>query len=182
MNPRNNMKNDSDDLFQSALLTKRIIIHMNLVDKFIYNTLTTILKTEIEGKCCVDGYVKPDSVKISSYSSGLISGSNVSFDILYECLICLPVEGMTLQVKALSINTAGIKAESIQYSHPTELSVASGGTHATPYVLFISRNHHQDNDIFNSIQVNDTFTAKVIVQRFELNDKYISIIGEIVSK
>jgi hypothetical protein len=89
---------------------------------------------------------------------------------------------MILNVRAVSINTAGIKAESVRYSKTDELSVASGGTSPTPYVLFVSRNHHQDNEIFNSIKVNDTFTAKVIVQRFELNDKYISIIGEIDTK
>jgi DNA-directed RNA polymerase subunit E'/Rpb7 len=182
MQQNNYQKSDSDDIFQQALLTKRINIPMTLVDKFIYNTLSEILTKEIEGKCCVDGYIKPNSVKINTYSSGLITGSNISFDVVFECLICLPVEGMVLNVRAVSINTAGIKAESVRYSKTDELSVASGGTNPTPYVLFVSRNHHQDNEIFNSIKVNDTFIAKVIVQRFELNDKYISIIGEIDTK
>jgi hypothetical protein len=35
--------------------------------------------------------------------------------------------------------------------------------------------------LFHSIKEDDKFVAKVIAQRFELNDKYISIIGEIVS-
>ena len=110
-----------------------------------------------------------------------MKGSNIVFDVVFQCLVCYPVEGMLLRVKAVSINTAGIKAESVYYA-TNEPSIASGGIVPTPYVLFISRNHHQDNDIFNSIQPNDTFVARVIVQRFELNDKYISIIGEIVSK
>jgi DNA-directed RNA polymerase subunit E'/Rpb7 len=175
------MQRNEEEIFQPALLTKRITLGMTLVDKFIQNTLTDILKREIEGKCSVEGYIKLNSINIITYSSGNLKGSNIVFDVVFECLVCYPVEGMLLKVKAVSINTAGIKAESVYYA-TNEQSIASGGVVPTPYVLFISRNHHQDNDIFNSIQPNDTFIARVIVQRFELNDKYISIIGEIVSK
>ena len=35
-------------------------------------------------------------------------------------------------------------------------------------------------DYFSEIQEGDKFTARVIGQRFELNDKYISIIAELV--
>jgi hypothetical protein len=174
------LRND-EEIFQPALLTKRITLEMVLVDKFIQTTLTDILKRELEGKCSVEGYIKSNSINITTYSSGNLKGSNIVFDVVFQCLICYPVEGMLLRVKAVSINTAGIKSESVYYA-TNEPSIASGGIVPTPYVLFISRNHHQDNDIFNSIQPNDTFVARVIVQRFELNDKYISIIGEIVSK
>ena len=174
------LRND-EEIFQPALLTKRITLEMVLVDKFIQTTLTDILKRELEGKCSVEGYIKSNSINIITYSSGNLKGSNIVFDVVFQCLICYPVEGMLLRVKAVSINTAGIKSESVYYA-TNEPSIASGGIVPTPYFLFISRNHHQDNDIFNSIQPNDTFVARVIVQRFELNDKYISIIGEIVSK
>ena len=174
------MIGNDEEIFQRALLTKRITIEMILVDKFIQNTLSDILKRELEGKCSVEGYIKTNSINIITYSSGNLKGSHIIFDVVFECLVCYPVEGMLLNVKAVSINTAGIKAESVYYA-TNEPSIVSGGNIPTPYVLFISRNHHQDNDIFNSIQPNDKFTARVIVHRFELNDKYISIIGEIVS-
>ena len=93
----------------------------------------------------------------------------IGFDVSYECMVCFPVDGMLLKVKAVSINTAGIKTESVIST-------------SCPYILFISRNHHQDDELFNSIQIGDTFIAKVIGQRFELNDKYISLIGEISNK
>ena len=158
-----------EDIYQSALLTKRVTIDIMLVDNYIQSTLSSILKKEFEGKCCVMGYIKPDSIKISTYSSGILMGSDIGFDVSFECMVCYPVEGMLLKVKAVSINTAGIKAESVI-------------TTSKPYILFISRNHHQDDDMFNSISIGDTFTSKVIGQRFELNDKYISLIGEIINK
>ena len=155
-----------EDIYQPAMLTKRITVDMTIVDNYIQTTLTAILKKELEGKCCVIGYIKPDSIKINTFSSGIIVSSNIAFDVSFECMVCYPVEGMLLKVKAVSINTAGIKAESVI-------------TTTRPYILFISRNHHQDDELFNTIQVDGIFTAKVIGQRFELNDKYISLIGEI---
>ena len=41
---------------------------------------------------------KKDSIVISSHSSGVIDEENVSFDVLFECLICHPVEGQIINV------------------------------------------------------------------------------------
>ena len=38
------------------------------------------------------------------------------------------------------------------------------------------------NENFSNIQENTRFVVKVIGQRFELNDKYISIIGELTKQ
>ena len=45
--------------------------------------------------------------------------------------------------------------------------------------MFIARDHHYNSESFNEIKEGDKFTARVIGQRFELNDKYISIIAEL---
>jgi hypothetical protein len=74
---------------------------------------------------------------------------------------------MLLNCVAKNITKAGIRAES------------SDGS-PSPFILFIARDHYFANNYFNSIEENNKFVAKVIAQRFELNDNYISIIGEIV--
>jgi hypothetical protein len=45
--------------------------------------------------------------------------------------------------------------------------------------VFIARDHHFNMSKFSSIKEGDKFIAKVIGQRFELNDKQISIIAEL---
>jgi hypothetical protein len=42
------------------------------------------------------------------------------------------------------------------------------------------RDHHYTNAYFSTIQEEGKFVARVIGQRFELNDKYVSIIAELV--
>ena len=68
---------------------------------------------------------------------------------------------------AKNITKAGIRCESAD-------EVPS------PIVVFIARDHHFNSNYFSTIQEDDKVTVKVIGQRFELNDKYISIIAELV--
>ena len=152
-------------VYTRTLINKTIQLPIRAVGQSLKQTLETNLSGTIEGKCIVDGYVKPGSIKIITYSSGLIKGENIIFNVVFECLVCFPVSGMLLYCQAKNITKAGIRAESSDET-------------PSPFVLFIARDHHYENDYFNSIKENDRFIARVIAQRFELNDKYISIIGE----
>jgi len=134
--------------------------------------LTEILEKKIismiEGKCLVQGFVKPKSTKIITHSSGVVQGSSIVFEVTIDCEVCFPVEGMLISCVAKNITKAGIRAESFD-------DVPS------PVVVFVARDHHYSSTQFSNIQEGDKFTVRVIGQRFELNDKYISIIAELVS-
>ena len=74
---------------------------------------------------------------------------------------------MNLNCIAKNITKAGIRAESVDEQ-------------PSPFVLFIARDHYFASEYFNSIEENEKFVARVIAQRFELNDKYVSVIAELV--
>jgi len=136
--------------------------------------LVKILKKSIafnyEGKCLVEGFIKPNSSKIITYSSGLIERGNlISFEIVFECDICFPVEGTKINCVAKNITKAGIRAESA-FDMPS------------PIIVFIARDHHYNMAEFGTIKEDDKITVRIIGQRFELNDKFISIIGELVKE
>jgi hypothetical protein len=76
---------------------------------------------------------------------------------------------MLISCVAKNITKAGIRAESSTDS-------------PSPIVVFIAKDHNYDNPAFSDVSEGDEFTARVIGQRFELNDKYISIIGELVTR
>ena len=50
----------------------------------------------------------------------------------------------------------------------------------SPLVIFIARDHHFDNELFSKIKENDSIKVKVLGQRYELNNKFISVIAELV--
>lgn len=157
---------DKSYLFNNALITKKIHVNIQNIGNNIKQTLEKMIASEIEGKCIVEGYVKPGSSKIMTYSSGLIHGSSVAFDVVYECSICSPVEGMNITCVAKNITKAGIRAETIDLP--------------SPVVIFVARDHHYTTPYFSEVKEKDEIVIKVIGQRYELNDKYISIIAELV--
>jgi len=155
-------------VYSRCLITRTIVIPIISIGKNIKQTIENNIAANFEGKCIVEGYVKPNSSKLISYSSGLIDRAvNIVFEVVFECEVCFLVEGTLIQGTAKNITKAGIRAES-------SIDVPS------PVIVFIARDHHYNNQYFNSIQEGDKFQVRVIGQRFELNDKFVSIIGELI--
>ena len=66
-----------------------------------------------EGKCIVEGFVKIDSAKIISYSSGVVTSEQIKFEVIIECQVYSPVEGMLINCVARNITKAGIRADTL---------------------------------------------------------------------
>ena len=158
----------AQSLFTTALITKKIHVNIQNIGNNIKQTLEKMIASDIEGKCIVEGFIKNGSTKIMTYSSGLIKGATVTFEVVYECSICSPVEGMTITCVAKNITKAGIRAETAESP--------------SPVVIFVARDHHNTTPYFSEVKENDEITVKVIGQRYELNDKYISIIAELMPR
>lgn len=154
-------------VYSPCQITKSITLPMTAIGKNLQQTLEQTIAKMVGGKCIVEGYVRPGSIKVITFSSGIIKGANVLFEVVFNCEVCYPVSGMNLNCVAKNITKAGIRAE-------------SADEQPSPFVLFIARDHFYASDYFNSIEENEKFVARVIAQRFELNDKYVSIIAELV--
>jgi DNA-directed RNA polymerase subunit E'/Rpb7 len=155
-------------IYSRCLITRNIVLPITSIGKNIKETIEENIKFKFEGKCVVEGYIKPNSSNIITYSSGLIiRGNSISFEVVFECEVCFPVEGMIISCTAKNITKAGIRAESA-----TDVP--------SPVVVFIAKDHHYTNNYFSEIKEGDNINVRVIGQRFELNDKYISIIGELI--
>jgi DNA-directed RNA polymerase subunit E'/Rpb7 len=161
------------NIYTRCLITRKIMLPIVAIGKNLQENIEENIKSNFEGKCVVEGYIKPGSVKIITYSSGTIErGNHILFEIVFECDICFPVEGMIMSCVAKNITKAGIRAE-------------SAGEVPSPIVVFIAKDHHYDASNashFAEIKEGDKINIRVIGQRFELNDKYISIIGELIKE
>tara|TARA_Y100000816_G_scaffold157619_1_gene112548 strand:- start:5941 stop:6540 length:600 start_codon:yes stop_codon:yes gene_type:complete len=153
-------------IYSKVMLSDKLEINFKNTNSEIYNTLQKIIKKKVEGICIDEGFVKQDSVNLISYSSGELYANNVIFDIVYECLVANTVESMTFDCIVKSITKVGIRAEINE--------------EVSPFVIFIARDHHFDNELFSKINENDIINVRVLGQRFELNNKFISVIAELV--
>lgn len=155
------------NVYSKCLINRKIVLPITTIGKNLKETVEENIKYNFEGKCVVEGYIKPNSSVIVSYSSGIIQGGNkILFEVVFECDICFPVEGQLIDCVAKNITKAGIRAESVD-------EVPS------PIVVFIAKDHHYAIPNFSEYKEGDKLTVQVIGQRFELNDKYISIIATI---
>ena len=155
-------------VYNRAVLSRIVKIFMNQVGSNVNEILQHKLREKYEGKCSVEGYIKPGSIQINDISSGLVAANQVEFNVIFECMVCFPVEGMVLECVAKNITKAGVRCNSTE--------------EPSPLIVFISRDHHYSNDSFVNIKEDQIIYVKVIGQRFELNDTHISIIGELVTK
>ena len=163
---RQKRKRKEIGIYMKNVLTRKVFLEFNLIGNNIVENIQKILETSYEGKCSKEGYIKNNSIRVINYSSGIIRGNNVLFDVVFECMVCKPVEGMIFKCNVKNITKAGVRAETKE--------------ERTPVVVFVARDHHYKNKEFSQLKEGDVINVKVIGVRFELNDEYISIIAELV--
>jgi DNA-directed RNA polymerase subunit E'/Rpb7 len=156
-------------IYNKIMINKKISLSIVHIGSNLKNTIEKAIADEIEGKCIIEGFVKPNSVKIITYSSGVLNSYNVVYDVVLECLICSPVEGQIISCVIKNITeTAGIKAEVDDTP--------------SPLIIYLARDHHYNVHEFNKLNIDENINVKVIGQRYELNDKYVSVIAELITK
>lgn len=166
MNTRGKYQKQQMVVYNQEILTRTLLVDIKNVGANINQVLEEILREQYEGKCTVEGYIKPNSITINEVSSGLVIANKVEFTVIFQCQVCFPVEGMEISCVAKNITKAGIRCET------TEVP--------SPIIAFIARDHHYSNERFGNVKEGDIVRVKVIGQRFELNDVQIAIIGELI--
>ena len=91
------VKKKSGSIYNKNILTRQVVLKFNLIGSNIQEVLSNKLKRDLEGKCSKEGYVKKKSINILKYSSGMLIEDSVKYDVVFECLICNPVEGMKIK-------------------------------------------------------------------------------------
>lgn len=154
-------------LYIRSILTRKVPLPFKVIGSNVQELLTRSLVQTMEGKCAAEGFIKRNSIRIINYSAGVIESDKIIFQVLFECLVCNPVEGFGFKAVARNITKAGVRATTDEDE--------------SPVVVFLSKEHHLHRDDFGDIKPDDVINVRVIGTRFELNDPYISVIAEFVS-
>lgn len=156
-------------VYVRSILTTKIVLHITEIGNNLMQNLEKKLIQKTSNKCIPEGYIKHQSIKIQNYSAGLVPmSSNIQYTVVYECMLCHPVEGMLMKAKVKHITKAGLRCDVVDEEGNIPINV------------FIIREHSNINEYFNSIKEDDEINVRVIGVMFELNDPYISVIGELV--
>lgn len=155
-------------VYTQSVLSMKVPLLITEVGKNVKQNLEHTISKKIEGRCTAEGFIRPGSVRVLSYSSGNINNDRVEFQTIYECMVCYPVEDMPLQCQTKTITKAGIHAEVMD----------DNGN--TPITVFVARDHHFTDKMFATIRENTSIKVSVIGVRFELNDPYICVIAKLI--
>ena len=161
------MASNKQTIYFKNILQKDVKLNIVNIGTNLNSIIKDTLASTYEGKCLKEGYIKNNSIVIINYSNGVLETDYVIFSVSFECLICRPIEGMKIKCNVDNVTKAGIRAS---YFNNVE----------SPIMVFIARDHYYNNTTFTKIKENDTILIKVIGIRYELNDKFIYIIAELL--
>ena len=156
---------DVDKLYTPAIIQEKIKIPFNKVSNNMTRFFENYSEKKIERKCRNEGYVRMGSSHVLTYSTGLLTSDSIIYNVAYSVDVCFPYENMEIDCKIKNITKIGIRAIISESNNPI--------------VMFISREHNPDKD-FDQYKEGQIINVKVLGHRFELNDEYISVIGELL--
>jgi len=159
-------------LYNTTRIRRKLCIPFSDITDFncIEAHLMNVVSNQMDGRCIAEGFIEPGSCKLRSYSTGTFAAGNIRFDLEIECMMCCPKEGTVMNCIAKTVTQAGIRAHAL--SEPS------------PVVIYISREMHNStvNHLsIDTIKPSDMIQVRVVGRRFELNDKHVSIIGELTT-
>ena len=168
------MSNHRDEklfgVYSPSMLTHKITLEITEVGKNVKRNLEQTINNTSSGKCIAEGFIKKGSIHVVSYSCGTVNNGRVEFQVVFECMICHPVEGMQIECTAKTITKAGIHAEVFDNDG------------IMPITVFIARDHHYTDKSFSSVSETSKITVSIIGVRYELNDPYICVIAKLIER
>jgi hypothetical protein len=166
-----------EEIYKLIQISRRIpinILHVGRNQHKLLEKLESLIAGDIEGKCIVQGFVQPNSVKVSHFSAGVVQAAKVVFEVTFTCNVCKPETNDILHCITKNVTKAGIRAEVRDYRE------SKNGRVISPVVIFVARDHFGGNDeIFEHVCEGQAIQVQVVGQRFELYDKYISVIAKL---
>lgn len=154
-------------IYNRAVLTTKVLLNISEIGSNIKQILEQHISHRVKNKCQAEGYIRYNTIEILEYSQGLVKGIHQEFQVVYECLVCHPSEGMIIdQIECKNISIAGVRG--VYYDNETR---------ANPLEIFLAKDFHYDNKGYDKIKEGSVFSIQVIGIRFELNDDHITVMG-----
>ena len=171
----------TDPLYSIGQLVKPVQLKIDELNEHYVSLIKEKLKFLYENKCLEEGFIQPNSIHLHLYpdekeeeedapeeisACKITKGNICQFMVTFQCKICLPVEGMIIACRVSGVTMAMIQAESSE-------------EFPSPILVFISLDN--GNEKYSDLQKDAKIIVEVISHRFELNHRYIEIMGNILS-
>lgn len=160
-----------DQVFRTVQITRKVSLPMSAVGNKYRDVLQKMMRHKYEGKCCSDGCIRRNSIRIIDISSGKLERDGlVTFTVTASCDACYLAEGDEVECIVRSRTQTGLRVE---YLHSTSED-------PTPFVGFLMPEHNTHvAEAFANAKEGDRIVVQVIAQRLLLNEHYVWFVGEL---
>jgi hypothetical protein len=121
----------------------------------------------LEGRCWKEGFVRPGSSKVLSYTAGRLQGTTLEHQLLYLVDVCFPYEGMEVECLVRHVNKIGIRATVREKQNPM--------------VVYVTREHNP-TVLMEEYKPGQKIKVKVLGHRFEQGDPNLVVLAELMGK
>jgi hypothetical protein len=151
-----------DHLYVSNLVVETVSVKFEHCGRDMEKYFLLYARDHLEGRCIKEGYVRPETTKVITYTSGGIHGTLIEYRVLYLVQVCHPYQGMRLKCTVESVSKIGIRA------------VVRKGQ--TPIVVYLTRELNP-SIYMEDYELEQVIEVSVLGHRFEMRDPFISVLG-----
>uniref|UniRef100_A0A6C0K6G0 S1 motif domain-containing protein n=1 Tax=viral metagenome TaxID=1070528 RepID=A0A6C0K6G0_9ZZZZ len=154
-------------MFERRELVRVVTVPSKHLQRNIQSSILMYLKSHVEGRCGVEGYVQPKTSVIINYSLGSVTSSTkmgISYRVRFQADICFPHKGQILRAPVTLRSKIGVHAET------------------SPLRVLLPRDLHIGNTDFEQIVEKDEVEFEVLGAEFKQNDEQMFVLARLIKR
>ena len=165
-------------MFDTCIIDHAVKVPARQVGKNLMDVIEMRMRSELEGKCGPEGYIRPGSTKILSHGRGELVdidfGKSYMFNLKVKCEICNPLPGLRFKALVQAHNKMGMLAEGGFFDN-------FGNLVPVLEVVVIKDTVMLQNEVpTEDLEVGDEVNIEVLGRVYELHDTRIRAFGRTV--
>lgn len=155
-----------DPIYERRQLTRNVSVPSRYLQRSIQTSLLGQLKSNIEGKCGMEGYVAKNSITILNHTMGRISTMNdkAEYRVTFQVDICMPHPGQIFRAPISFRSKIGVHCE------------------LDPMKILMPRDLHLGNTEYESLGEGDEIEIEVVGSQFQQQDTHIYVLGKFLKR
>jgi len=154
-----------DGIYVSSIVQESLSVPFADVGRNMEQYFKSYAIEHLEGRCWKEGFIRPNSSKVVSYTAGLLNGTLIDYTVLYHVEVCYPYEKMELECIVRQVNKVGIRATLREKQNPL--------------VVYVTREHNAELNM-SSYKVGQKIKVRLLGHRFEPGDPCIHVMAELI--
>lgn len=152
-----------DPVYERRQLTRVVTVPSRYLQRSVLPSLLSQLKSTVEGRCGMEGYVAKDSATILSHTLGRVNPleEGVSYRVTFQADTCMPHTGQVFKVPVVFRSKIGVHAE------------------LEPMKILLPRDLHLGNADFDAIEEREEIEIEVVGSQFQQQDTHIYVLGKL---